>query len=672
MKRYCLVGFGALMVMSCGGAEARLEPRFVAVHNTMTAMGMAQTGPISEGSLPEGVDATVDVELHGGECYTFVGLGGPAVRDLDVRVVGEGDEELGRDVTHDRQAAAQVCPERSGEYHLVVTMTEGHGSYMVTSWSGTVGGGGPRRASGGGGGGAGTCANPHELTLGASISGDTTGGAHAMGGSCIQNNTAPEHVYRFEVTERSRIEATLQSAYDGALVLMQTCGGRELACNDDFEGSTSASRVSATLDPGTYFLVVDGYSSSAGAYELIVQRSELRAPQAVCNDATDLPIGQPVAGDTSGAQDTFQATCAGGARGPDRVYRLNVPQRSRLRLRQQSNHDGALYVRRTCADPNSELTCNDDHGDTSHSMARAVLDPGSYFVFSDGYSGGGPGGSAPQGPYTLTAELAPAAGGGATGDSCQNPPTMTPGQSVTADTFQAADDYAGTCGGQGSADVVYSLDVTTRSRLVVTPTNPEFEGALYVQRTCGDQSSEVACRVINPRAAPTPNAPATGALDATLAPGQYSVIVDGSSAAEFGSVDLAVALTDLAALDRMCRRAPLLRPGRTVNATTAGGSDDFQATCAAGARSNDKVYRIRLTRRSQVRVTMSSDYDGALHLRRDCADPSTELACNDDHNDNRHSQIEATLDRGTYYLVVDGFRSGSEGSYSVELTVSNP
>jgi hypothetical protein len=66
---------------------------------------------------------------------------------------------------------------------------------------------------------------------------------------------------------------------------------------------------------------------------------------------------------------------------------------------------------------------------------------------------------------------------------------------------------------------------------------------------------------------------------------------------------------------------------------------------------------------------MSSTYDGALHLRRDCADASTELACNDDQNDNRHSQIEGTYDRGTYYVIVDGFQTGNVGSYSLELTV---
>src|SRR5687767_5440399 len=109
----------ALLGVGCGGAEAsRMEPRFVAVHNAMAAMGMAQTGSISEGSLPQGADARIRIQLEAGECYTVVALGSGGVRDIDVRVVGEDDEDVARDTTHDPQAAAQACPEESGEYSV--------------------------------------------------------------------------------------------------------------------------------------------------------------------------------------------------------------------------------------------------------------------------------------------------------------------------------------------------------------------------------------------------------------------------------------------------------------------------------------------------------------------------------------------------------------------------
>jgi hypothetical protein len=70
-------------------------------------------------------------------------------------------------------------------------------------------------------------------------------------------------------------------------------------------------------------------------------------------------------------------------------------------------------------------------------------------------------------------------------------------------------------------------------------------------------------------------------------------------------------------------------------------------------------------------INLSTDYDGALHLRRDCLDRASELGCNDDNQDQRHSRVEADLDPGTYYVVVDGWQATSTGSYSLEYTASS-
>ena len=162
-------------------------------------------------------------------------------------------------------------------------------------------------------------------------------------------------------------------------------------------------------------------------------------------------------------------------------------------------------------------------------------------------------------------------------------------------------------------------------------------------------------------------------LDTVLQPGQYVLVFDGANATSFGSLQATVELTDLVEVDRLCRSAPMLQPGRTVNGVTRGERDHFQATCADGATSGDRVYRVRVQRRSRVRVDMTSDFDGALHMRRDCADPSSELACNDDHdNNNRRSRVEATVDPGTYFVIVDGYSNGNEGSFSLEVDVSRP
>jgi hypothetical protein len=335
-----------------------------------------------------------------------------------------------------------------------------------------------------------------------------------------------------------------------------------------------------------------------------------------------------------------------------------VPQRSRYRIRQQSDHNGAIYVRTACDDPTTELTCNDDFGDPRRSLVNGVIDAGRYFVFADGSAQG------QSGNFTLTAELGSEAGGAADGEACSAPGAATVGQQMEIDTFEARDDVSGSCGGAGAPDVVYEIPVRGRSRIRVSLAEPEMSGALYLQRTCGDASTEVECTPIQ--------AGVAGSLEAQVTQGSYFLVFDGASASAFGSAKVTIDVDDLAALERSCRQAPRLRPGHAMSGSTMTSTDQFQASCAGGAASNDVVYRLTLPRRQIVRLSLESDYDGALHLRRSCVDATTELACNDDLNDNRHAFIETTLDAGTYFVVVDGFQTGNAGTYTLEVQTSNP
>jgi len=651
----------SVLLVSCGGGSVRLAPSYVAVHNTMSAMGLVQSGEISEGSLAEGGVARVTSHMRAGDCYTIVAFGGEGVRDLDVVVMDDTGTEVATDRTTDAQAAAQLCPEAEGDYQIAVRMTQGNGGYVVTSWSGMPRGGGSGPVAGGGGGGrsSGTCGSPLPLAIGTPVRGSTVGASSSMTGSCIRGGEAPEVVYQMTIERRAQVSVTINSSYDGALYLLGTCGElrSEIACNDD-DPNTSRSHIDTTLDAGTYFVVVDGYGNDAGDFELVVQTQDLQSLAQVCGGATPLRPGVAVTGSTAGQPNYFTATCAGGAGSPDRVYALDVPSRSRMRLRMQSTYDGALHVRSDCANPSSELACNDDHIDTRHSMVVATLDPGRYYVFADGY------GSNEQGDFSMRADLAPVAGGTAQGDRCAAPGTVAAGQDVELDTFGAADDYQASCGGAGAPDVVYRLDVQERSRLRATVQQSEFPAVLYLQSTCGQQSSEVACTAIGGQG--------QAMLDTNVQPGTYFLVVDGATQDAFGAARLEVQLENLQALEQACRSAPRIRPGRTITGDTGTSSDRFQATCAGNAQSNDLVYRLQLTRRSRVVITSEQQYDGAIYIRRDCTDMTTEVACNDDEGDNRHSRVETTLDAGTYYVFVDGFANNSQGSFTMDVEVSRP
>jgi hypothetical protein len=65
--------------------------------------------------------------------------------------------------------------------------------------------------------------------------------------------------------------STTGSAFDTVLYVLDDCAGPELACNDDTPpGNTSSVSVPMTAGQ-TVIVVVDGYGTASGSYNLRVQ-----------------------------------------------------------------------------------------------------------------------------------------------------------------------------------------------------------------------------------------------------------------------------------------------------------------------------------------------------------------------------------------------------------------
>lgn len=89
--------------------------------------------------------------------------------------------------------------------------------------------------------------------------------------------------------------------------------------------------------------------------------------------------------------------CAAAADGEDVLLRLNVDRAGGFRITADDVEGGArvdpvLYVRRVCAERESEVACNDDVGDGDlDSQLDVDLDPGEYFLIVDSIDSGGGG-----------------------------------------------------------------------------------------------------------------------------------------------------------------------------------------------------------------------------------------------------------------------------------------
>jgi TPR repeat protein len=123
---------------------------------------------------------------------------------------------------------------------------------------------------------AAVCRAAQSVAIGGSVEAETRGD-DLFRASCGAMARSPEQVFRVEVRRRDtlRIEAQrLSERYDPVIYVRRTCADErsEVACNDDpLPGLNERSRVERVFEPGTYFIVVDGFgATSAGRFRLTV------------------------------------------------------------------------------------------------------------------------------------------------------------------------------------------------------------------------------------------------------------------------------------------------------------------------------------------------------------------------------------------------------------------
>lgn len=643
-----------------GGA---LDPRFVAVHNTLSAMGMAQVGPILEGTLGPAGEVRASLSLPAG-CVTIVALGGEGIRDLDATLLDPHGAPIAHDVTSEPQAALRPCLESADTYVLVVKAASGAGSWIAATWAG---GATPTSLSPAAGVGStpaeanGTCVAPIPLVPGV-VTGSTTHGGRENSGSCGSNDSRElgrELVYELEAPRRERVTIEVEAHFDSVLYIRKDdCSdpNAEVDCNDDAGQDRTHSRLERVLEPGKYFVFVDGYAHEAGPFKMTVTTTEVLALADVCRRAPALVDGSPQFGTTVGMVDEVRASCGGGAEGPEAVWQAELGTRSRVRIVEHSDDFGpVVHVRRSCVDEQSEMACGESGARTGDAAVTGVFAAGRYAVFADAHERQTPG------RYALLFETAPPGGGGTVGDGCGDAVRLPSGSSgvVEGDTFNARDDVAGSCGGSGAADVVYRVDVSRRSRLAASLDGEEAPHVLTVWRRCADRSTEVACG---------------RAVDEVVPPGSYYIGVDGASADALGHFTLQWALHDLTGQGAACGQSTTLAAGRSIDSTTVGAADDFDASCspASGhaASGPDRAFKIIVSTRATIRLTLAAPtFDAVLSLRKACADPPSagpvELACLPDSDGNHRTVLERTLEPGTYWVVVDGVSPKDQGAFTL-------
>lgn len=249
-----------------------------------------------------------------------------------------------------------------------------------------------------------TCADAAELRATGAyvVPGTTADAADDVAGGCAETSTAPDRVYSITVDEQTWLEAQVKG-FDTVLYLRTDCADvtTETMCADDSgPPGHRGSRIAGWLAPGTHYLIVDGYGSDAGEYQLAVSFARSSS-----SDTCEAPVDIPADGtqeitamlDSASAQNDYQGTCGGN--GGDHVYAFTTTECANL-IATVGGMDSVLYLRAACesVDAADELACNDDvEGEEDNGSAIEVTDlaSGTYYLIVDAYS------DSEAGEYTL-------------------------------------------------------------------------------------------------------------------------------------------------------------------------------------------------------------------------------------------------------------------------------
>ncbi len=248
---------------------------------------------------------------------------------------------------------------------------------------------------------SGTCADPIpiEAAVGQYFA-DTAGAPARFEPICVPADSGPEAVFSLTPAEDSELCLTTEgSAFDAVLsVTGSPCGeAAPLTCADDNDIDLSSpfdSAVSLAARAGeTYYVILDGVGSGAGEAVLNVREGRCRRP-AVCELRDDLILdpGGAVTRfqiDNRGLPDVYDSTC-GSSTGPERIIAFDVDQPTQIDIEiVAADHDTKMYLRQPCDGELFDVTvaCDDDGGNGLLSRITRALEPGTYYLFIEGYSG---------------------------------------------------------------------------------------------------------------------------------------------------------------------------------------------------------------------------------------------------------------------------------------------
>lgn len=552
-------------------------------------------------TLDDEMSEDFNVTLEAGVKYMLVGVCDNDCPDIDLRLLDSSGSEVDSDYEEDAFPMVEVTPTRTASYQVHVYMADcstGTCFYGVGVFA--QGSAGARPAAGGG---------PATHNYQGRLEGDD---------ERLDSKEYYDAYDFYGMTGDAVVIDLFSSEFDPYLILLAPSGNDTQ--NDDYEGSTTHSRIEMTLDEtGEWTAVATSYDpGETGAYQLSITTTGIgTAMQQFAGGGTER--GSLDAGDdTLSSGEYFDTFHISGDAGEYVVVDL----RSR-------DFDPYLILQT----PTREQFENDDHeGDATRSqLAMELPESGSYSIFVTTYK------PHEVGNYTLTIERGSAATAFA--------PRVERGALMAGDDTLSSGEYAD----------AYEIEGRPGQHLRLDVSSSEFDTYLIAMGPGGSQSENDDVEGM----------PGHSLIEMELTEvGAYTVVVTSYKRGETGSYELTMDFGEAGPTTAPARDVVALGIGDRTSGRLEPGDQQLAET-----REYADLYVFEGTVGQPVSIRMTStEFDTYLQLQT----PDGEKIDNDDYEGSSDSRIDVTLRRdGRYRVMTTSYKQGETGTYELAIVESS-